>query len=307
LSIFVSLIPNIIDQGIDNDGVHTVSVSYTFENTSVHAGQPVSSQIVIFSNAHTSSTPLVFSELKVTYEGGLKTILLRHVPRNSSSTVTTSDDIELLDLKSALHEFTHTLDDGQPAPAKSPSPKPFLVAETDLTFVPGKTKIYELSAVAHEMGTVKAVCGTFGMVTDRFEMDFIVMFGDNATAEAVHPLPSKGITQSTPVGGNGVWWAKDTNNLIKKRPVRGSPEALTILPRPPKMEVYLRGIEKGVYIDEMVKLGLEVVNGECEDVDVNVNVKILGWPLGEGKYFIILSNFGTSLLIFFLKSPRLSG
>ena len=251
-----------------------VSVSYSFESPTVHAGQTVRSQLCISSIAHQSSAPVVFSELKITYEGGLKTVLLRHDPSS------VSQPVQIVDLQSSLHEPTHSAD-GQALSPTSLITQAFLTAETDLSIAPGQTKIYELGAILREAGSAKAICGTFGMVNDSFDLDFVVMFTGDDSAGAVHPLPIRD-PWTTRDGGTGVWWTKTASGKVRKRPLRAHPSSLTILPRPPKMEVSPKGLENGVYTDEVVKIGLEVTNGEDEDAEVGVDVKILGWPTEEG-------------------------
>ncbi|KAA8895445.1 Gryzun, putative trafficking through golgi-domain-containing protein [Sphaerosporella brunnea] len=274
-----------------SDVVNILSVSYSFEFPEVHAGQPVNSQLSITSNAHPSSAPLVFSELKITYEGGLKTILLRHDP---SVTVDPSPSVRIISLQSSLHEFTEQDASGPLHSPTSIASHTHLVADTDLSIAPGQTKIYELSAILREAGTAKAICGTFGMVNDSFDLDFVVMFGEDEISSAVHPLPIKNIN-TTPNGGKGVWWKQDADGKITKRPLRSATESLTILPRPPKMEVFPRGLKHGVYTDEIVKIGLEVVNAEDEDAVVGVDVRILGWPTEEEPEITWLSPDGTAL------------
>jgi hypothetical protein len=256
-----------------------VSVSYSFEFPTVHAGQAADSQLSITSNAHPSSTPLVFSELKITYEGGLKTVLLRH---DSSAPPGSSEAVRIIDLRSSMHELTHTID-GRLVSPTSLSSQSYLMADTDLSITPGQTKIFELSAIPREAGTAKAVCGTFGIVNESFELDFISMFTEDDSAGSVHPLPSKNF-KTTPNGGTGVWWKMTLDDKIVKRPLRSATESLTILPRPPKMEVIPQGLEHGVYVDEAVKIGLQVWNGEDEDAEVGVDVRIFGWPHDIGKY-----------------------
>ena len=259
-----------------NDGF-IVSVCYSFESPTVHAGQAVNSQLSIASNAHPSAAPLVFSELKITYEGGLKTVLLRH---EASSTPEQARPVRVINLQSAVHEYSESAD----APLQSPTSiasHTYMVAETDLSIVPGEVKVFELSTILREAGSAKAICGTFGMVNDSFDLDFVVMFGEDGSAAAVHPLPTKNVF-TTPNGGMGVWWMESADGKIAKRPLRTAPDSLTILPRPPKMEVSAKGLEHGVYTDEMVRIGLEVVNGEGEDAHVGVDVKIIDWPMEEG-------------------------
>jgi hypothetical protein len=256
-----------------------VSVTYSFEFPEVCAGQAVNSQLSISSNAHPGSEPLVFSELKITYEGGLKTILLRHDP---STVMDSSPSVKIINLRSSLHEFTEQDLDGALLSPTSIASHTYMVADTDLSIAPGQVRVYELSAILREAGTAKAICGTFGMVNDSFDLDFVVMFGEDECSTAVHPLPVKNV-HTTANGGKGVWWKEGADGKVVKRPLRFTPDSLTILPRPPKMEVFARGLENGAYIDEVVKIGLEVVNGEDEDADVGVDVRILGWPTEQGQ------------------------
>jgi len=253
-------------------------VCYSFESPTVHAGQAVNSQLSIASNAHPSAAPLVFSEVKITYEGGLKTVLLRHKAASTSEQI---QRVRIVNLHSALHEYSEFAD----APLQSPTSiasHTYMVAETDLSIAPGKVKVFELSAILREAGSAKAICGTFGIVNDSFDLDFVVMFCEDDIPAAVHPLPTKNVF-TTPNGGTSVWWKETADGKIIKRPIRTAPDSLAILPRPPKMEVSAKGLEYGVYTDETVKIGLEVLNGEDEDADVSVDVKIIGWPMEEGR------------------------
>jgi hypothetical protein len=267
--------------------LHVVTVSYSFEAATVHAGDSISSQLVVTSDAHPGSAPVVFSEVKVTYEGNLRTVLFRH----SSQLPPSASKIQKIDLKGKIHEQQHS--PGEPLPSPT-SMKSFLVTDTDLSLAPGETKIYEFSSTLREAGGAKAICATFVMYSDDFELDYMVMLDeeydddriDAPSVHAVHPLPNRKKIHTTPNGGGRVWWlGEGGSETLKKKPLRAKePGSLGILPRPPKMEVIARSMVEGeLYVNEIVKVELEVDNGEDEDAVVDVGIRILGWPVDDKR------------------------
>ncbi|KAG0640099.1 Gryzun, putative trafficking through golgi-domain-containing protein [Tuber brumale] len=280
----VKVKPTLVVRG--GDVVSFLTASYSFENPSVHAGDSIVSQLVISSDAHASAAPIVFSELKISYEGNLRTILLRHTP----SSPRPDSKINKINLKGKVQEQNHSPDEPLPSPT---SIKSFLVANTDLSLAPGETKIYEFSSILREAGDAKAICATFVMYTEGFELDYMVMLDteyddddrvDAPSTRAVHQITRK-LTHTTPSGANGVWWAGEEGGPLKKKPLRAKePGTLAIMPRPPKMEVTAKSaIEGELYINETVKIELAVENGEGEDAIVDIGLRILGWPVDDDR------------------------
>ncbi|PWW77011.1 hypothetical protein C7212DRAFT_357436 [Tuber magnatum] len=250
----VKVKPTLVVRG--GDVVSFLTASYSFETPNVHAGDSIISQLVISSDAHASAAPIVFSELKITYEGNLRTTLLRHTspsPRSDSK-------INKINLRGKVQEQSHSPDEPLPSPT---SIKSFLVANTDLSLAPGETKIYEFSSILREAGDAKAICATFVMYTEGFELDYMVMLDTD--------------------GGSGIWWSGEEGGPLKKKPLRAKePGALTIMPRPPKIEVMAKSAVEGeLYVNEIVKIELAVENGEEEDAIVDVGLRILGWPVDD--------------------------
>jgi hypothetical protein len=159
-----------------------------------------------------------------------------------------------------------------------------MIADTNLSFHPGDIKIFELSTMLREAGDAKAVCATFVLDNDGFELDYIVMLDeDKESMGSVHLLPDRK-PQTTVNGGHGAWWLDNGDGKLRKKPIRAAePEALKILPRPPKIDVVTKGLEGSIYVDEIAKVGLEIVNGEDEDAIVGVDVQIIGWPTNDRK------------------------
>lgn len=267
-----------------------VTASYIFASPKVHVGDSITSQLTITSSAQPSSIPVTFSELKINYEGSLKTILLKHTPSPTDTfkpPTISNNAASKIDLKNAIHELQHPPNEPLPSPT---SIKSFLYANTDLTLAPGETKVFELSSTLREAGEAKAICATFVFVSEGFELDFMLMLDAEDEESSVHVLPNRRQGELA-AGGDGFWWTeipkKGTEGTVelKKKPLRGvEPGRLEILPRPPKMDVTVKGTVQGdVYVDEMVRIEFEAVNGEDEEAVVDVGVKILGWPGDERK------------------------
>lgn len=230
----------------------------------------------------------MFSEVKLTYEGNLRTVLLRHSP----SLLSPDSKIHKIDLKGKVHEQLHS--PGEPLPSPT-STKSYLVTDTDLSLAPGVTKIYEFSSTLREAGVAKAICATFVMYSEGFELDYMVMLDEEyddddrvgaPSMRAVHPLPNRKTVHTTPNGGSRVWWlGEEGSETLKKKPLRAKePGSLRILPRPPKIEVTAKSAVDGqLYVNEIVKIDLEVDNGEDEDAVVDVGVKILGLPADDER------------------------
>ena len=236
----------------------------------MHVGSPANAQLTVSSDAHKSASSIVFAKLTITFEGGLKPIILHHKASEEAGEETHKKSIQLIDLQGKLREVTS---EGITN----------LEGDADLSITPGQTKIYGLASILREAGTVSILSATFEMIDESFDMDLVFQFKDTASSGLVHPLPSHKGTAGRASGGSKVWWVQDGEHVLRQVVGAKQPELATVLPRPPKMEVFPDGLGKGVYIDELVHLGLKVVNGENEDAEVEVEAKILGWFDDNGK------------------------
>ena len=184
------------------------------------------------SDAHKDSAPIIWSSIKVTFEGSAKTILLTHDPC-AELTQPKSSHIQFLDLKGKLQEQAFDTDASQPSPT---SPRSFLTALTDLSLHPGETKVIELSNISREAGEATAMAATFEIVTDNFQLEYLVILqqDDEGWTDELGIGGSvgsgsrkRGKGEITPSGGNAAWWIQDKSGNLKKRPVRSEePTAL---------------------------------------------------------------------------------
>jgi len=216
----------------DDKHWNEVSASYTFKTPNACVGDAIVSQLVMSSSAHKGSAPVVWSSIKITFEGSLKTIILTH-DTSAVPPVPDSSDIRYVDLKGKLQDQFVNHDDLQPSPT---SPKSFLIASTNLSLYPEETKIIELSTILREAGEAKAMAATFEINIDEYELEYLVVLqqdnegwtdelgiGGNLGSGS----RKRGQGEVTPSGGNAAWWIQDRAGGFRKKPVRSEePTAL---------------------------------------------------------------------------------
>jgi len=130
---------------------------------------------------------------------------------------------------------------------------PILMGEADLTFCPGQTKIFEFSILLREAGETNATSATFSIAAELFDLDFVQTFESLV-------IPS-------------TWWMA---NLSKKQLVRPNSSTITILPKPPKMDIQFIDLQEQYYTNETLRLQLNIVNGEEVDSVATIDVWLLG-------------------------------
>ena len=189
------------------------------------------------SSAHKDSAPVIWSSVRITFEGSVKTIMLRH-DTSLELHGPDSSNVRYLDLKGALQDQVQNVDEPQPSPT---SPKSFLTSKTDLSLYPGETKIIELSTILREAGEAKAMAATFEITNDSYELELLVVLqtDDEGWTEELgiggnigSGSRKRGRGEITTSGGNAAWWIEDNNGRFRKRPVRSEePMALKYVSR----------------------------------------------------------------------------
>ncbi|KAF3917064.1 hypothetical protein ABW20_dc0100278 [Dactylellina cionopaga] len=227
------------------DILPVISVDYNFLSSEVSVGEAAISQLTLTSVAQPGTSPLVFSEAKIEYKGNFKPVILHHQAAGDSP--------DYQDLKSALKDVSPS--DGK---------KPYVEGSAELTFNAGQAKIFELSNLLREHGDARAISVTLTLRSDGYDIDLIIDIDD------FNPLLLKKTTAH--------FWRR-TDAGLKKVPLKTvRPMYLKILPRPPRLMVKILRLDDPVYIGEIIKVTLGVVNEEDEEVDARMKIRILGYP-----------------------------
>ena len=214
-----------------------LSATYTFEYSEGKVGELCSSQLAVKSSAMPTAAPMTMAEIRLSFEGSMKPLILRHV----------SDMDELSDNSGIISLSKVTLSE------ISEGGRASLVGETTLIFRPGQTRVFEFSTALREAGDGTAVSATFLMNNDLFDLEYIHTF--------------------EPTNVPDVWWGPMS---VRKRLVRQNAAAISVLPKPPKLELRFLGLREQYYTNEQIVLQLEVVNEEDADAMANLDVRLLG-------------------------------
>jgi hypothetical protein len=214
-----------------------ISATYAFEFSEGKVGELCSSQLSVKSSAMPTAVPVTMAEVRLSFEGSLKPLVLRHQAAADERT----ENVGSTSLTKVL--LSEIIQDG----------KASLLGETSLTFRPGQTTVFEFSTALREAGDGTAVSATFIMNTDLFDLEYTHKF--------------------EPTTAPDVWWGA---NSVKKRIVRLNSAAITVLPKPPKLELRFLGLREQYYTNEEIILQLEVINGEDADAILHLDIRILG-------------------------------
>ena len=195
-------------------------------------------QVVLRSMAHEKYKPLVFSQICLKFNGGLRDVAINHDSEVESQATTADNSTQLykLFLQKTQHEG--------------------LAGSGDLTFSPGQTKVFSLKALPLDAGYVNLSRIALCVTTDRFDFDISISNPDQLRQDQVWVSSGRELSK-IPLGSEGS-------------------TAITILPKPPKLRIELPNLAKAYFTNEHVALDLYVINDEEEDSNVNLEVKLLG-------------------------------
>jgi hypothetical protein len=233
---------------IRDQDVHSfLSATFAFEHAEGKVGESCTSQLTVTSEALSAAATVTMAEIRIFFEGSMRWVTLRHTARTDIEKPR-SDGI--LYSSVALHEPPAHLD------AKSSSKDPrstALLGEADLSFPPGRSKVFEFVCPLRESGEARATSATFVLTSGPFDLDYIVTF--NRTI-----MPD-------------VWWCQ---KIGRKRLVRVDPHAMNVLPKPPKMDLRFAALQDQYYTNESIRLQLDISNGEDDESVAKLVVQVVG-------------------------------
>jgi hypothetical protein len=217
-----------------------VTTSFAFSGLEGNVGEPLRSQIVIKSHARLGSAPITLSSLVFRFEGGLSEVQLTHCVDVENPSIDASSLCEVALEESVLQ--------GQ---------KPRWTGVSDLTMLPGQTKVFNFPLIFREAGDIDLVSCIFDVTTEKFSLTCI---NEELNSEQQSPT----------------WWTKSSSGVKPRKLKGGSATIIKILPKPPKMEIKLPDVRSQYYTDEAVTVAIEILNLEEEDTEAVLEVRLLG-------------------------------
>jgi hypothetical protein len=218
-----------------------VSTSLHFAAEEGNAGETVKAQLLVSSNAHNGTNAIILKDIVVQLEGAANNITIS----NALDTAGSRSQSQTSRLQSLTLAESSTSKIGSPSYA----------AEADLTIHAGQTVVFEFALTVREAGPVSVTSIILSVQTDNFTLTYSSSPSDTAL------IPQ--------------WWTQGPTGLRPRRIGREEPSKIQILPRPPKMELKTPGADRQLYTDESVTITIELSNGEDEDTESTLEVRLL--------------------------------
>jgi hypothetical protein len=234
-----------------------VSASYAFLDANGNVGDLIPSQLAVQSKAHRSSRPVTFNEICITYEEGLKPVILRHSPATTAKTSTQSTSFFDVTLKDSSDSDRPSSPSNRPGSAS----KTFLLGYSNLIFSPSDIKIFNLTIPLREEGEGKVLNVGFSVEEKLFDLDYIVDL--SKTSSQVFK------------------WSSVGSVLKKSRIGREQPTSISILPRPPKLQLNLAELKDVYHTNERILIRLEIINEEESEAVIELEARLIGHD-GQG-------------------------
>ncbi|MCJ1308094.1 hypothetical protein MMC25_001745 [Agyrium rufum] len=226
------------------DTAPTVSAAFCFAALESRVGEPLQAQLTMKSQAQESSLPLTISEVSIKFEG-LRSLTITHIPDEG----TASEPNKLAKLVDISSTDLYSKGDDTPKPSS-------LQAVSDLTFQPGKIKIFNLSLYPREPGEVSVSSATIVLDNESFKLEVDIPFG--------------GLFASCD------WWTSNQGISVKKQIRKENYTFIKILPKPPKIKIEFLHSLKVYYTNEEIALQIVTINDEDEDVNLRLEIKLIG-------------------------------
>ncbi|KAL9624823.1 MAG: hypothetical protein Q9160_000869 [Pyrenula sp. 1 TL-2023] len=237
-----------------DDVLACIEPSFVFQAIEGNVGEPLKAQLSLFSHTHEGSKPIRLSEVKVVFEGSLRSIRLQSDENESSANPGSDVQIFNLNLRdSSVAANTTNL----PSPLPSPNTGvPSLIGISNLTVHPGQIKIWNLTCIPREAGDVRAVSITLLVDDDQFSLAYVLTPSLESFADT--------------------WWEYKNGKPTSRCLGRGQDlNVAKILPKPPKVRIDIPGLRKVYYTGETLSLPIKVLNDEETACTISLAVHLV--------------------------------
>ena len=230
----------------------TVSATFAFDTTEGSVGVPLPSQLIITSSAHKDSTPILISEIKVAFEGGLRNFNIHHKSTEKPE-ASTSDGLGHL-YRILLQKASADIQ-SLPPNSKLPQGSQPLVGTADLEIAAGVTKAMSFDQIPRDPGEVEVASITLCVSEANFDMELVI-----TEQEQIH--------QEKP-------WVPSPLGLLSKKAKLVRSSVVKILPKPPRMLVEAHGMLTSYFTDEDILIPIGITNEEEEETIVRIDARLL--------------------------------
>lgn len=128
-----------------------------------------------------------------------------------------------------------------------------LEATANLDIQPGERRIYNFPLTFREANEFAVQSASISIATDNFTIKHSFIDEDLVHSDSI--------------------FVKKNDVLERRLLPHAETATIKVLPKPPKVRILLHGLRKQYYTDELVRLGVEVVNGESDSVSGKITAR----------------------------------
>lgn len=229
-----------------------LSSSFIFKPEEGRAGQTCPAQLAITSCAFAGSQPIILDEIRVEFEGGLRTFYLKHRADSSVSSATTQMTIVTpVSLTGTEVDTEVEAEEGSESSSEAAA-QVALQGVDDLTIYPGQTRVFHMNLLLREAGDARASSVRVTVAPEAFTLRYTMEIRDNNAV--------------------GVWYTP----AGRERVTRVDPQHIKVLPRPPNMEIKFIDAHSQYYAGEPIQINVEIINKEELDAKTRLDVHLYG-------------------------------
>lgn len=225
-----------------------VSARLCFGTAEGHVGEALNAQLCLQSLSQPDSAPIRLTEVKIVFEGSLRSIrLLSDVAEPATEATSRAQSIPV-----KWREVSVSTDGSNlQSPTGGMAPH---VGMTSLSIEAGQAKVYDLRLVPREAGDVKVASITLLVEEEPFSLAYV-------------------LSQQT--DGEVAWWER-RNGVLVSRQIGRNRDASTIkiLPKPPKLQITAPNLKNMYYTNEDLTLQMELLNEEEDAAVVSIEARL---------------------------------
>ena len=212
-----------------------VSATFAFTVANGHVGEPLPFQVIVTSRAHRFSKAIGLSYLRISFEGGMRSVEIQH---NSQT------DCHTASLDGLVNFYT---------PALQKVNFDCLQGSSDLKLLPASSKVFSLAALPFDAGRIKVSRISLCVQEEDFDFEFILPGDDFPHRDCV--------------------WALNGKSLCKSRTRSERSTSIEVLPKLPKVRIELPNLLRTYFTGEHISLNIQVSNEEDDESSVDIEIK----------------------------------
>ena len=233
-----------------------LATSFAFASDSGHVGEPIAVQFSLSSFNQALPLGLQICDIKIAFDGGINAILLTQGPNEEA--MLSSDGATTITRIALTGADADSRKQGKRLSMASAS---YSTGTADFASLVGRTQVYNFEVVPREAGPASIASIVVRLQNEPLELT----------------LNAMDLT-----GSEAVWWeVRNGRSVSRAFGMHRDVTTMTVLPKPPKVEIKLPNFKTTCYTNETLDVQIEVFNGEEVQIDGHIEIRLIS-PSSDG-------------------------